>query len=207
MFWIPVMFVAACVLLVRSMVYQSIDSKQKADMEKWEKRNSSFRSSTEPDRELLWMASETDNNPDEKKRIVREFMAENDKDWEVFAMSGFGPAKMILLAKHGKLPPLGYDITPPYLYSKKQHKWMISPRWKIFVMTEKFLLRIEDTLRAHGVNATLVANYGLNSPNYVFYPVGQYVEKYGYGRDGYVNFSTRFSWSAYAMNVQPIPEE
>ena len=196
MFWIPVMFIAACVLAVRALAHQGMEARNKAETAAWERRRDLFRSATSPDRELLFEVSGTTGSISERRRIVREFMSPERGDWDSFAMAGFDPAKMALLASRGKLPPTGYDIQPPYLYSQKEHALLISPPWKIFEMTEKYLLRVEEKLKDNGVDAVLVANYG-NSPsgNFQYYPVRDYVAKYGFARDGYVGFGTSFAWA------------
>ena len=102
-------------------------------------------------------------------------------------------------------PALGFSSPTP-ISSPKYARYNIDPPWLSYEMTEKFLLRIEEELKKHGVEARLVANYGNSLHNFVYYPVRDYVEKYGYGREGHINLSTEFRWEpCLEHNVQPVP--
>lgn len=209
MFWIPVMFIAACVLLVRYLVHSGQEAVAKSKHDAWKRSYESFCSSVEPDRELKYRVDRECESSEVRAKIVQEFMGDNNNDWRLFSMHKPEAARMVVLAKLGKLesPVFGFRIPSYFESASKSSKFNIEPPWRNFEMTEKFLLKIEEELSKHGVEAKLVANYGNStSGNYVYYPVREYVWKYGYGREDYINFSTEFHWEPCLQSkVRPVP--
>ena len=209
MFWIPVMFIAACVLLVRYLVHTGEAAAAKAKQNEWQRGYEDFCSRVEPDRELKYKVDCECESGETRAKIVQEFMGDNSPDWRLFSMHKPEAARMVLLAKHGKLesPIFGFCIPAYFHKPSKSAQYNIEPPWHHYEMTEEFLLKIEEELKSHGVEPKLVANYGNSaSGNYAYYPVREYVEKYGYGREGYINFSTQFCWEpCLQAKVQPVP--
>ncbi len=121
-----------------------------------------------------------------------EFMGDGDDDWNHFYFSTY-TAYMIEAAKRGKLwengGPLGYSIGS--IYSD-----YYVPAHKPLELTEKFLLKIEDELRAHGVDAVIMADYR----QYYFSPVRSHVAQWGYGQYAEQHMyrgSLRFCWAPF----------
>lgn len=176
MVWIPICFVAVVIYTIRAFYEAAQEGKR-------ENKESAFRNSYSSFCNRVKLSQkqrdEIDNrlfrNREEEARVIYEFMGDGDPDWKLFYGSPW-PAYMALSAeKYGKLydsSSIRYMLRLP----GKKGRWP-NPE-KDWVMTEKFLLRVEDELNKHGVHTTIVANY---LSDYKYSSVREHVRTCGYG--------------------------
>lgn len=205
MFWIPIMAIAVVIYGVMFGFDKLQTGASSAAFNSYQTRRKSFAAAHEPDRELDWRASELEKNFQWRREIIHEFMADNDHDWDSFVIS-HNIAKRIYLARQGKISWIdSCGIRAPMPGSGE---YAISPPWKVYELMERYMLRLEETLRENGVETTAVANYGSGYQHSLkYYPVREYVKKFGYAREGYVNFDTEFFWSQCVEDVFPVPDK
>lgn len=187
MFWVPVMFVAACLLFVRYSFHSFSEAARVAKENKWKKQYETFAESVKPSRELQYKVHKDLDNANARICAIQELVGNTSEDWASFAIQSQEAAQIAAFAKLGKIesPISGFTAMSVHL----------DPPWKAVELTERFMLLVEEELQRNGVETQIVANYG-NSHygNYTFYPVREYVKKYGFARKGYADCTTRFEW-------------
>lgn len=195
MFWIPVMFIAACVLFARYGIHSISEASLAAEENKWKKQYETFVESVKPNRELYNKVCKELESANARICAIQEFVGIASEDWVSFAIQSPNAARMAAFAKLGKIenPTSGFTALPLH----------IDPPWKAIELTERFMLLVEQELQRNGVETQLVANYG-NSPNgnYTYYPVREYVRKYGFAREGYADCTTRFEWKQCVHQIE-----
>ena len=191
MFWIPICFLVFVGWVVKEIVNRIAGIGKAKKQYTRSAAIHEFEQKTTLSREDEWIIrQQLDGNYQKQFQIVREFMGGDieEKDVQAFTYSTLYPAYRILAAQRGCVWN-GYDLyTGTTLPSQNM---TMNPPWKIFELSERFLVKIEETLREKGIKATLTADFIENS----FEPVREHVAAYGYGKiDGRVHFK----WACYA---------
>ncbi len=191
--WIVTAAVLFVIWAVIRLVGSAEEIREKIGERGREAKRNAFIALIEPDRDFLYGTSEFFRVfGDEKEQTVVDFMEDSgvhSEDWRRFARFFIGDAaKMIVLARCGKIDTVVHAYYAPWGAPG------IVPPWKAYEMTEKFLLRIEDTLRENGVETRVVANYGKGPSVSAFVPVRDHTRKHGYGADGFIHGGLSFEW-------------
>ena len=197
MFWIPICAIVFAVWLV-SRVFNGVKT---ANSNKREAAHADvvreFEVKTALGREREYEINKRlDHNFEEQYRVIRDFMGGDieEQDIRPFALSTLKPAYRILAAQRGCVWS-GYDTwtgtTPPMQNSQ------MNPPWKIFELTERMFLMVEDEMKKHGVQTKIMADYTENR----FESVRDHVARCGYGKlDGKVHFK----WIQYTSQWESI---
>lgn len=145
-----------------------------------------FERLVEAPNEMVWDVNAWIKTLNRKARseYIGEFVGEPERNWEYFVQPNI--VRMIALAKQGKLLDIYGESMPWHDNNPAGYR----PN-ELYGMMERLMLRVEDELRSHGVDTRCVATYGGNTS---FYPVREWVKRYGYGNADYMNFTTKFSW-------------
>ena len=190
MFWIPVCFLVFVGWIIKKAVNEITDISARETQIMQSAAIHEFEQLTALSREEEWeIRKQLDHSFNKQFQIVRVFMDGDieEQDVKQFTCSILQPAYRILAAQSGHIWN-GYDLytgttLPP-------EDLTMNPPWKIFELSERFLVKMESTLREKGVNAILMADYIANH----FEPVREHVAAYGYGKiDGRVHFK----WAYY----------
>lgn len=190
MFWIPICFLVFVGWIIKKAVngITSIGAREAQIM-----RASAihkFEQLTTLSREEEWeIRKQLDHNFNKQFQIVREFMGDDIEEQDItqFTCSVLKPAYRILAAQRGRVWN-GYDLYTGTTLPSADLK--MDPPWKIFELSERFLVKIESALREKGINASLMADY----IEYNFEPVREHIAAYGYGK---LNGRVHFKWSVY----------
>ena len=154
-----------------------------------------------PPHEMIWDANDWMKTQNSKAlgKYIGEFVGEPERNWEYFVRSNI--VRMIALAKQGKLLDIYGESMPWHDNNPAGYR----PN-ELYGMMERLMLRVEDELRSHGVDTRCVATY--DGGYTFFYPVREWVKRYGYGNADHMNFTTKFSWEQMCTGfVFKVPQD
>jgi len=196
MFWIPICFLVFVWWLITKAYggVTAIGANRRAEAHAEAIRE--FQAKTNLSRELEYeIRKRLDHNFTEQRRVILDFMGSDIEEQDVFAfaVSTLRPAYRILAAQQGRVWSMdGWGGTTPPMQSE-----MMDQPWKIFELTERMFLRMEDEMIKHGVNTKIMADY----IEYHFEPVREHVARCGFGKlDGRVHFV----WAQYSPQWESI---
>ena len=186
MFWVPVCILAGFTFGIFKTFSRAKKSIYSGRAKAYTDSRDNFRRLTKLTKEEKWeIDHRLSASPLLRRKILREFMGDNSLNWDEFGLfAHVHPAAIILAAQIGKL-----YIDPIFEFCTTSWNGRIpnQPSWVYSEMAERFLLRLEDELRCHGIDTTIAGEYSQNT----FSPVRKYVGRNGYGNRYYPR---RYNW-------------